>query len=76
MDTMLALLPEDEAQGSLFLGLFLERLPLKMRDHLVAKEFKNPSEMVLHADMLQDARRAQPMDPLLTTAATTPSSPS
>ena len=53
-----------------------ERLPLKMRDHLIAKEFKNPSEMVLHADMLQDARRAQPMDPLLAAAATTPSSPS
>ena len=33
---MLALLLEDEAPGSLFLGLFLERLPVEMRDHLVA----------------------------------------
>ena len=28
MDAMLALLPEDEVPGSLFLGLFLERLPI------------------------------------------------
>ena len=41
MDTMLALLPEDETPGSLFLGLFLERLPVKIRDHLVSREFKN-----------------------------------
>ena len=27
MDAMLALLPDDEVPGSLFLGLFLERLP-------------------------------------------------
>ena len=44
MDSMLALLPEDEVPGSLFLGLFLERLPVEMRDHLVAQDFKNPSE--------------------------------
>ena len=42
MDYMLALLPEDEVPGSLFLGLFLERLPVEMRDHLVAQDFKNP----------------------------------
>ena len=52
MDAMLALLPEDEVPGSLFLGLFLERLPVEMRDHLVAKDFKNPSEMALHADKI------------------------
>ena len=44
MDAMLALLPEDEKPGCLFQGLFLERLPVKMRDHLVSREFKNPSE--------------------------------
>ena len=37
MDAMLALMPDDEAPGSLFLGLFLERLPVEMRDHLVSK---------------------------------------
>ena len=35
MDIMLALLPEDKVPGS----LFLERLPVEMRDHLVAKDF-------------------------------------
>ena len=73
MDAMLALLPEDEVPGSLFLGLFLERLPVEMRDHLVAKDFKNPSEMALHADKLWDARRAQAVDPLLAAASTSPS---
>ena len=68
------LLPEDEVPGSLFLGLFLERLPVEMRDHLVAKDFKNPSEMALHADKLWDARRAQSVDSsLLTAASTSPS---
>ena len=73
MDAMLALLPDDEVPGSLFLGLFLERLPVEMRDHLVANEFKNPSEMALHADKLWDARRTQSSDPLLAAAATSPS---
>lgn len=72
MDAMLALLPEDEVPGSLFLGLFLERLPVEMGDHLVDKEFKNPSEMTLHANKLWDARRAQAADSLLAGAATSP----
>ena len=75
MDYMLALLPEDEVPGSLFLGLFLERLPVEMRDHLVAQDFKNPSELALHADKLWDARRVQPVDSLLA-AAFSPTSPS
>ena len=37
MDAMLALLPEDEKPGCLFQGLFLERLPVEMRDHLVSR---------------------------------------
>jgi len=73
MDAMLPLLPEDEVPGSLFLGLFLERLPVEMRDHLVAKDFKKPSEMALHADKLWDAHRAQAVDPLLAAASTSPS---
>ena len=73
MDAMLALLPDDEVPGSLFLGLFLERLPVEMRDHLVSNEFKNPSEMALHADKIWDAHRTQTSDPLLAAAATSPS---
>ena len=73
MDAMLALLPDDEVPGSLFLGLFLERLPVEMRDLLVSNEFKNPSEMALHADKLWDAHRTQTSDPLLAATATSPS---
>ena len=76
MDAMLALLPEDEKPGSLFQGLFLERLPIEMRDHLVSREFKNPSEKALYADSLWDARKAIPTDHLLATASTSSSSPS
>ena len=76
MDTIVALLPEDEVPGSLVLGLFQSKLPIKMRDHQVSKEFKNPDEMVLHGDKIWDAWRAQPLNPLLDTATTTHSSPS
>jgi len=72
----LALLPEDEKPGCLFQGLFLERLPVEMRDHLVSREFKNPSEMALYADSLWDARKAIPTDHLLAAASTSSSSPS
>ena len=75
MDAMLALLPEDETPGSLFLGLFLERLSVVMRDHLVSREFKNPSEMALYADSLWEARKAIPNDHLLAAASTSTSSP-
>ena len=70
MDAMLALLPEDKKPGCLFQGLFLERLPVEMRDHLVPREFKNPSEMALYADSLWDARKAIPTDHLLAAAST------
>ena len=41
MDAILALLPEDEKPGCLFQGLFLEGLPVEIRDHLVSREFNN-----------------------------------
>ena len=76
MDTMLALLPEDKKPGCLFLGLFLERLPVEMRDHVVSREFKNPSEIALYADSLWDARKAIPTDHLLAAASISLSPPS
>ena len=61
-----------DVPGSLFLGLFLERLQVEMRDHLDAREIKTPSEMALHADMFWDARRAQRADSIPAAAATSP----
>ena len=74
MDAM-TFFPEDETTGSMFLGLFLERLPVEMREHIVSREFKNPSEMELYANSLWDARKAVPTDHLLAAASTSSSSP-
>ena len=52
---------------------FSRFVPGEMRDHLVSKEFKTPSEMALHSDKLWDAHRTQASDPLLAAAATSPS---
>lgn len=43
---------------------------MEMRDHLVAREIKTPSEMALHDDKFWDARRAQRADSIPTAAAT------
>ena len=75
LTALMALLPKDKTPGCMFLGLFLERLPVEMRDHLVSREFKNPSEMALIADSLWDARKALPTDHLLAAASTSSSSP-
>ena len=56
MDSMLSLLPQDEPAGSLFLGLFLHRLPQDMRDHLSTRQFDTPHQMAGTADLLWDAR--------------------
>ena len=56
MKEMLALLPKGEKAETLFLALFLRRLPASMRDHLAAANFTTPKEMAAHADLLWDAR--------------------
>ena len=56
MDSMLSLLPQDEPAGSLFLGLYMRRLPQDMRDHLATRQFDSPHQMAETADLLWDAR--------------------
>ena len=56
MDSMLSLLQQDEPAGSLFLGIFLRRLPQDMRDHLSTRQFDTPHQMAETADLLWDAR--------------------
>ena len=55
MDSMLSLLPQDEPAGSLFLGLYMRRLPQDMRDHLATHQFDSPHEMAETTDLLWDA---------------------
>ena len=71
-DAMVALLPEDGVPGSLFLSLFLKRLPIEMRDLLAARDFKSSSGLALHSDKLWDANSAQAKDSLLAAAAASP----
>jgi hypothetical protein len=60
MAEMLALLPPGGVADTLFLCLFLRRLPASMRDHLAAADSKTAAEMAAHADLLWDARAGQP----------------
>ena len=55
MIRMLALLPLDEPLGVLFRALFLRRLPVGIREHLMVRNFDDPQEMAQHADLIWDA---------------------
>ncbi len=53
MNEMLALLPTgSNKDDSLFLGLFLRKLPTTMRDHLAAADHQTATSMAKHADVL------------------------
>jgi hypothetical protein len=56
MSDMLALLPAETNPDTLFLALFLRRLPASIRDHLAAADCGTAEEMATLADMLWDAR--------------------
>ena len=56
LDAMMALLPLGEPPGILFQALFLQRLPVDMRDHLVAANLQTPREMAVTADRMWDSR--------------------
>ena len=60
METMLALLPPGEPDGLLFKTHFINRLPLDIRDHVVAGGFSLSSrEMAAVADNLWFARNSR-----------------
>ncbi len=59
MDDMLAVHPEGEKPNSLFLYIFLRKLPAEMMDMLVGKEYSTPRELALAADKLWDSRRSR-----------------
>ena len=45
MATMLAILPPEEKPDSLFLTLFLDRMPQSIREHLAARNFATLRDM-------------------------------
>jgi HEPN domain-containing protein len=58
MAEMLALRFETTPPDSLFLALFLRRLPASIRDHLAAANHETAAAMSTHADTLWDARNS------------------
>ena len=59
MDDMLAMHPEGEKPNSLFLYIFLRKLPAEMMDQLVVKDYVSPRELADAADKLWDSRRSR-----------------
>jgi hypothetical protein len=60
MDEMLALLPTGaRSDDTIFLALFLLRLPTSMRDHLAAADHKNAADMARHDDTIWDSRAGE-----------------
>jgi hypothetical protein len=60
MDEMLALLPTGaRSDDTIFLALFLLRLPTSMRDHLAAADHKTAADMACHADTIWDSRAGE-----------------
>jgi len=58
MAEMLALRFETSPPDSLFLALFLRRVPTSIRDHLAAANHETATAMATHADILWDARNS------------------
>jgi hypothetical protein len=60
MDEMLALLPTGaRSDDTIFLALFLLRLPTSIRDHLAAADHKTAADMARHADSIWDSRAGE-----------------
>jgi hypothetical protein len=56
MRQMKALLPTDDRPGTYFMASFLLRLPTDMIDHIIAKDFKDCTQMAEYADLLYSRR--------------------
>ena len=56
MNRMLALYPDDFKPDFVLRGLFLRRLPMDMRAHLLREKVDDPIEMALKADELHQSR--------------------
>lgn len=59
MRHLTTLIPDGDAPGTWFMALFLMRLPMDMRDHIVAKDFTNCQEMAEYADKIHSGRKSK-----------------
>jgi hypothetical protein len=56
MDKMLALLSAGTKPGEVFMGLFMDRLPVEMRAQLSLQDYESPRQLAAAADLIWDAR--------------------
>jgi hypothetical protein len=56
MDKMLALLSSGTTPGEVFMGLFMDRLPVEMRAQLSLQDYTSPRHLAAAADLIWDAR--------------------
>jgi hypothetical protein len=56
MDKMLALLSSGTKPDEVFLGLFMDRLPVEMRAQLSLQDYDSPRHLAAAADLIWDAR--------------------
>ncbi len=59
MRHLTTLIPEDDTAGTWFMALFLMRLPVDMRDNIVAKDFTDCQEMAEYADKIHSGRKSK-----------------
>jgi hypothetical protein len=56
MDKMLALLSAGTKPDEVFMGLFMDRLPVEMRAQLSLQDYESPRHLAAAADLIWDAR--------------------
>ena len=62
MNRMLALLPDDHKPDFILRGLFLRRLPIEVRSHLLQEKISDPRALALKADELFQSRVSSPVN--------------
>ena len=62
MNRMLALLPDDYKPDFILRGLFLRRLPIEVRSHLLQEKISDPCSLALNAEELFQSRVSSPVN--------------
>ena len=62
MNRMLALLPDNYKPDFILCGLFLRRLPIEVRSHLLQEKISDPRALALKADKLFQSRVSSPVN--------------